>query len=401
MSRIIFLIDVNNAFLSWTAVNLLKKGYKVDIRNICSVIGGDESKRHGIVLARSIPSKSKGIITGETLHMARKKCPNLKIYPPEYDLYQEMSNSLFTLLKEYTPDIEIFSIDECFIDYTKVKGLYGDEIEFAEMIKKQIKERLGFTVNVGIGNNKLCAKMASELKKPDMVHTIYDHEVKDKMWPLPINKLFGVGKKTEEILRKLKITTIEELANYDLDKLSKYFKNRALSLIESANGIDDSLVMTNKEEQKGISKSTTLEKDLKSKEEINKVLHKLADYLGQTIRKQNKHAYTISVNLKDRYFKSYSHQIKLRNATNITEEIYNTAKQLLDEMWHKEPIRLVGISLSNLVNKTSHQISLFEDIETRDKLNMLDKTMDELKEKYGSDIIKKASSVKNKRENDV
>lgn len=401
MSRIIFLIDVNNAFLSWTAVNLLKKGYKVDIRNICSVIGGDESKRHGIVLARSIPSKSKGIITGETLHMARKKCPNLKIYPPEYDLYQEMSNSLFTLLKEYTPDIEIFSIDECFIDYTKVKGLYGDEIEFAEMIKKQIKERLGFTVNVGIGNNKLCAKMASELKKPDMVHTIYDHEVKDKMWPLPINKLFGVGKKTEEILRKLKITTIEELANYDLDKLSKYFKNRALSLIESANGIDDSLVMTNKEEQKGISKSTTLEKDLKTKEEINKVLHKLADYLGQTIRKQNKHAYTISVNLKDRYFKSYSHQIKLRNATNITEEIYNTAKQLLDEMWHKEPIRLVGISLSNLVNKTSHQISLFEDIETRDKLNMLDKTMDELKEKYGSDIIKKASSVKNKRENDV
>ncbi|MDD4036714.1 MAG: DNA polymerase IV [Bacilli bacterium] len=401
MSRIIFLIDVNNAFLSWTAVNLLKKGYKVDIRNICSVIGGDESKRHGIVLARSIPSKSKGIITGETLHMARKKCPNLKIYPPEYDLYQEMSNSLFTLLKEYTPDIEIFSIDECFIDYTKVKGLYGDEIEFAEMIKKQIKERLGFTVNVGIGNNKLCAKMASELKKPDMVHTIYDHEVKDKMWPLPINKLFGVGKKTEEILRKLKITTIEELANYDLDKLSKYFKNRALSLIESANGIDDSLVMTNKEEQKGISKSTTLEKDLKSKEEINKVLHKLADYLGQTIRKQNKHAYTISVNLRDRYFKSYSHQIKLRNATNITEEIYNTAKQLLDEMWHKEPIRLVGISLSDLVNKTSHQISLFEDIETRDKLNMLDKTMDELKEKYGSDIIKKASSVKNKRENDV
>lgn len=401
MSNIIFLIDVNNAFLSWTAVNLLKKGYKEDIRNIPAVIGGDESKRHGIVLAKSIYAKNKGIITGETLYMARKKCPNIKIYPPEYNLYQEMSNSLFTLLKEYTPDIEIFSIDECFLDYTKVKGLYGNEIEFAENIKNEIKEKLGFTVNIGIGNNKLCAKMASELQKPNMIHTIYEDEVKDKMWPLPIGKLFGVGKKTEEKLRKLNITTIGELANYDLNELSKHFKNKALDLIESANGIDNSLVITNSGKQKGISKSMTLEVDLKSKEEINKVLHKLADYLGQAIRKQNKYTHTISVNLKDRYFKSYSHQVKLRNATNITEEIAKTARQLLEEMWHNEPIRLVGISLTDLVDNASHQISLFEDIENRDKLNMLDQTMDKLKDRYGSNIIRKASSVKNNKKNNI
>jgi DNA polymerase-4 len=391
MNRVIFLIDVNSAFLSWSAVNLLKKGYKIDIRNIPSVIGGDESKRHGVVLARSIKAKEKGIITGEPLQSARKKCPNLKIYPPEYNLYQEMSNSLFNLLKEYTPDIEVFSIDECFIDYTKVKGLYGDEIKFAEKIKKEIKDKLGFTVNIGIGNNKLCAKMGSELKKPDMVHTIYDHEVKDKMWPLPVGKLFGVGKKTEEKLKELNIKTVGDLAQYNLDKLSKTFKNRALFLIESANGIDDTPVITNREEQKGISKSTTLEKDLKTKEEITKVLHKLADYLGQAIRKQNKYVYTISVTLKDRFFKTYSHQIKLKNATNITEEIYKTAKQLLEEMWNKEPIRLVGINLTDLVSKTNYQISLFEDIEKREKLNMLDKAVDKLKEKYGSDIINKAS----------
>ena len=162
MDKIFMHIDVNNAFLSWTAVDLLKKGYEIDIRNIESIIGGDESQRRGIVLAKSTVAKRKGVKTAETIRDAKRKCNDLKIFPPNHTLYQEMSNKLFELIGNYTPDIEKLSIDECFIDYTKVKKLYGDPIKFAYKLKKEIKDNLGFTVNIGVANNKLCAKMASD-----------------------------------------------------------------------------------------------------------------------------------------------------------------------------------------------------------------------------------------------
>ena len=177
MDRIIFHIDVNNAFLSWTAIELLQNGYKYDIRDSYAVIGGDPKLRKGIVLAKSNLCKKLGIYTSETLYSAKKKCPNLKVYPPNYEFYQKMSNSLFNLLSKYTPDIEIASIDECYLDYGKVKRLYGDEIEFAKKIQKEIYDTLGFTVNIGIANNKLCAKMASDFSKPNKIHTLYKNEI--------------------------------------------------------------------------------------------------------------------------------------------------------------------------------------------------------------------------------
>lgn len=180
MERIIMHIDVNNAFLSWTAIDLLEKGYPEDIRKISSIIGGDSSKRRGIVLAKSPVAKLKGIVTAETIYSAKRKDPSLKIFPPNHKMYKERSNQLFNLLLKYTPDIEIASIDECYLDYTKVKSLYGDEIEFAYKLKEEIKNKLKFTVNIGIANNKLCAKMASDFQKPDKVHTLYSYEVKEK-----------------------------------------------------------------------------------------------------------------------------------------------------------------------------------------------------------------------------
>ena len=227
MERIIMHIDVNNAFLSWTAVDLLNKGYKVDIRKEVSVIGGDETKRRGIVLAKSIPAKKEGIQTAETLYIARKKCPRLKIYSPNYELYKTMSNSLFSYLKKYTSDIEIVSIDECFLDYGKVKRIYGDEIKFAYKIKNEIYNLYGFTVNIGIANNKLCAKMASDFTKPNKVHTLFSNEVKEKMWPLYIGDLYGIGKKSAEKLVKIGICKIEDLALSTKEKLYPYFKNQS------------------------------------------------------------------------------------------------------------------------------------------------------------------------------
>lgn len=387
MDKIIFHIDVNNAFLSWTAIDLLKNGYKEDIRNDFAVIGGDESKRAGIVLAKSIGAKKKGIITGETLYSARKKCPLVRVFPPNYKHYQKMSESLFNLLSKYTPDIEIFSIDECFIDYSKVKKLYGDQMLFAQKLKDEIEKNLGFTVNIGIGNNKLCAKMASDFLKPNMIHTLYDNEVKDKMWPLSIEELFGIGKKTSIKLRGLNINTIGALAEADFDKLYPYFKNQTIKMINSAKGIGETTVISNRGESKGISNSTTLDHDLRTKEEIYKVLHAIAENLGVALRKQHRYANVVAVILKDRYFKSYSHQYKLKNGTNLTNDIFEVAKKLLDEAWNQEPIRLVGIRLDNLVKEVNYQMSLFESNEERFKVDKLEKTVDELKSKYGYGVV--------------
>ena len=386
-------IDVNNAFLSWTAVDLLNKGYKIDIRNIESIIGGDESQRHGIVLAKSMVAKSKGVKTAETIRDAKRKCNNLQIFPPNHTLYKKMSDSLFNLISKYTPDIEKLSIDECFIDYTHVRKLYGDPIEFAYKLKREIKEELGFTVNIGIANNKLCAKMASDFLKPDRVHTLFYDEIEKKMYPLPIEELYGVGKSSSKKLRELNINTIGDLAKTNYNALYKYFKNQTQKLINSAKGIDDSIVNIKKSESECISNSTTTSYNLNTLDEIYKFLYPLVENVSMTLRKNNKYASGIGVILKDKNFKTYSHQRKLKNPTSNTDEIYKVSKELIKELWNEEGIRLVGVSLSRFCSIQTHQISMFEDVKVVENNKELDKVMDKLKSVYGTDIIKKASQI--------
>ena len=387
-------IDVNNAFLSWTAVDLLNKGYKIDIRNIESIIGGDEQERRGIVLAKSMVAKKKGVKTAETIRDAKRKCNDLKIFPPNHKLYKEMSDKLFDLISNYTPDIEKLSIDECIIDYTKVKNLYGDPIKFAYKLKHEIKEKLGFTVNIGIANNKLCAKMASDFLKPDRVHTLFKDEIVEKMYPLPIEDLYGIGKSSSKRLRDLNINTIEDLAKADPNYLYKYFKNQAERMINSAKGIDDGVINVKRSERECISNSTTTSYNLNSLDDIYKHLYPLVENVCITLRKSNKYTSLVGVILKDKNFKTYSHQRSLKNPTSNTDEIYNIAKELMKELWNEEGIRLVGVSLSKFSNYKTHQISLFEDVKEVESNNELDKVVDKLKDIYGTDIIKKASQLK-------
>lgn len=392
MDKIIMHIDVNNAFLSWTATKMVKEGKK-DLRKTYAIIGGDEKQRSGIVLAKSPLAKKKGVVTGETIYNAKKKCPHLEVYPPEFSYYKKMSNALFNLISKYTPDLEKMSIDECFIDYTPIMHIYGDPLKFAYNLKNEVKNTLGFTVNVGIANNKLCAKMASDFSKPDKVHTLFKTEIKTKMWPLPIDELFGVGKKTAIKLKNLNINTIEDLALTDKNKLKPIFKNMTDDLINSAWGRGSDIVESSIEPPKGIGNETTLNHNIFSKEELHQYLLALSENVTIRLRKQNKYASVVVVTLKNKYFKRFSHQKKLVNATNITEEVYETAKEVLDEMKVDDGIRLIGVRLDGLKDEVNHQVSLFENLEEREETKNLDKTIDNLKEKYGFKIIKKASLI--------
>lgn len=385
-------IDVNNAFLSWTAVYMLKCGYKEDIRYQEAVIGGDEKARRGIVLAKSMVAKARGVKTAETLKDAKRKCNDLHVYPPNYKLYKYMSNKLFELIRSYIPDIEILSVDECFVDYTKYKSLYKDEVKFAYKLKREIKDKLGFTVNIGIGNNRLCAKMASDFLKPDRVHTLYLDEVKDKMYPLKIEKLFGVGKKTAIKLRDLGINTIEDLALADYDFLKPYFKNQTQRLIDSAKGISNDFIMQ-KNKDTSISNSTTLSYNLNDIKDIYEVLQSLVENVCLELRRKEKYASVVGVTLKDKFFKVKSHQKKLENKTDNTDIIYKEAKKLAKELYNEESIRLVGVTLSGISDNMNFQISIFDDVDKKDADDNLDKVVDSLKLMYGNKIINKASII--------
>lgn len=392
MEKQILHVDVNNAFLSWTAVEMLKNGSDIDIREIPAIIGGDETKRSGIVLAKSMKAKECGIKTAQTIYQARAKCPGLKIYPSNFKIYKQYSNKLYELLLQYTDKIERFSIDECFLDMTNY--LMQDTLENkAKEINKRVKEELGFTVNIGIAPNKLLAKMASDFTKPDRIHTLYKEEIPTKMWPLPVSELFMLGKKTVPKLYNMQIKTIGDLAKTSKETLSKKFGKHGIQMWEYANGIDNSEVQYKKEKPKGIGNSITLPENVEQIEKLEEILLALAEQVTYRLRKYDLLAKTVNVQLRTNNFEDTSHQGKLDNPTATTKEIYEKAKKLLNQMYHKPmKIRLIGLRVDNLIEKENMQISLFQEPKN-DKQEKLDKVVDELKNKYGYNKITRAGKM--------
>ena len=393
MERIIFHIDVNNAFLSWTAVDMLKSGSKLDIRTIPSIIGGDESKRHGVVLAKSNIAKQFGIKTGEPIYFARKKCPNLQVFESNHKMYREYSNRLYELFKEYTNIIERFSIDECFLDMTNFIGKNENYLSIAKEISTRIKKELGFTVNIGIAHNKLLAKMASDFEKPDKIHTLWTDEIKTKMWPLKVSELLMVGRKSLPKLEKMGIKTIGDLANYNKEIIYKLFGKFGKTIWEYANGIDNSPVNYIEEKPKGIGNSITVPQDLTNINEINKILLKLTEQVTYRLRKENMIANVVNVQIKDSNFRVFSHQRKLDTATSSTKIIYEQAKKLMQELYLKGTrVRLIGVRVDDLLEEKDKQISLFDN-KQNEKQEKLDETLDKLKEKYGINFIKRGGEI--------
>ncbi len=395
MERLIFHIDVNNAFLSWTAVEMLKNGTKIDIRTIPAIIGGDESKRHGVVLAKSNVAKQFGIKTGEPIYFARQKCPQIKVFESNHKMYREYSDKLYKLFQEYTDKIERFSIDECFLDMTNFIGKNENPINIAKEISNRVKSELEFTVNIGIARNKLLAKMASDFEKPDKIHTLWNEEIPSKMWPLKVNELLMVGRKSIPKLEKMGIKTIGDLAHSDKEKMYKVFGKFGKMIWEYANGIDDSEVNYTKEKPKGIGNSITLPVDYNNIDEINKILLKLTEQVTYRLRKEKMLANVVNVQLKDKDFRVYSHQRKMDSPTSSTKIIYNEVKKLANELYKKGTlIRLVGVRVDNLIDEKDKQISLFED-EQNEKQEKIDNALDKLKDKYGYNFIKRATDINN------
>lgn len=391
--RIIFHIDVNSAFLSWEAVERLREGDIVDLREIPSAVGGDIETRHGVILAKSIPAKKYGVTTGEPVVDALRKCPELTLVSPRHAMYREKSRAFIAILHQYSDVIEQFSIDEAFVDMTGTERLFGVPVEAAKRIKEQIHRELGFTVNIGVSSNKLLAKMASDFTKPDRVHTLFPEEMEEKMWPLPVRDLFFVGKAAERRLISLGIRTIGDLAHTDPEALSKVMKKHGDVLWRYANGMDDSQVETESPDAKGYSNSTTLSMDITDAGDAKKVLLSLTDHVCQRLRQDNVRVETVTVQIRYNDLTRGSHQCALPAATNITQEIYAKVSRLFDEMWDGTPIRLLGVSATKVSREEQvRQLSLFDQTDY-DKLEKLDRAMDSIRTRFGAGAVKRASSL--------
>lgn len=395
MSSIIFHIDVNSAFLSWSAVENLKKGADVDLRLIPSIIGGDTSKRHGVVLAKSLPAKAYGIQTGEPVVNAFRKCPTLVSERPDHALYARRSHELMQYLRSVCPDIEQVSIDECYMDFSPIAASYPSPEAAAEEIKNHVRDTFGFTVNVGISDRKILAKMASDFKKPDLVHTLYSYEIQQKMWPLPVSALYMCGKSSVDTFRKLEILTIGDLAKADPQILSLHLKSHGKLLWNYANGYDDSIVETEHADAKGIGNSTTLSSDAMTAADCKKVLLSLADMVAGRLRNHNLSAGMVSMEIKYNTFQTVSHQTTLPTPVCAASLIYETACALFDEIWNGTPVRLLGIRTSKLVSRDEPvQMSLFDYEEKKpknEKLEKLDEALFSIRKKYGADSVVRGS----------
>lgn len=393
MQRLIFHVDVNSAFLSWEAAKRVKQGLS-DLREIPSCIGGDPKKRTGIVVAKSIPAKKYGVQTGEPVGLALQKCPDLVCVPSDFALYDRCSKAFKSICASYAPVMESFSIDEVFLDMTGTGQIYPDPIATACEIKDRIYRELGFTVNVGISTNKLLAKMASDFEKPNKVHTLYPEEVPQKMWPLPVRDLLFLGKASEKKLIQNGIHTIGDLAQANEKEIQMLLGEKSgHQLYLSANGMDDSPVKAQREEAKGISVETTFDEDIVSYEQIFPILLSQCDIVAARMRREGKKCNCVAVSFRTLEFKNKSHQRKLENPTDVTDEIYQNVKRLFQESWSGQPLRLIGVALTGLTEDSFVQMSLFEDPKKREQQKKLDEAMDNIRKKFGNDKISRASTM--------
>ena len=398
--RIIFHVDANSAFLSWSAAyRVLVLGEEEDLRNIPSVVAGDRESRHGIILAKSVPAKKYGIHTGEPLFQALEKCPSLRVVPPDYELYVGASRHFVEVLRQFSPKVEQYSIDEAWVDMTGTGRMHGSPRLAAEKMREQINRQLGFTVNIGISSNKLLAKMAGDFEKPNKVHTLFPDEIESKMWPLPVRDLFLVGVATEKKLKKLGIYTIGDLAQSDEKLLRRRLGKHGETIWHFANGRNADAVTPEPAENKGYGNSVTTAQDITTAQMAHQVMLGLCETIGMRMRKDGKCGACITVHCRTNAFTHFSHQSLLHGATNITGEIFEAACRIFDEGWDGvTPLRQLGVQVTRLSREPYQQFDFFSGltpIQFEKKLR-LDETIDALRDKYGENAVYRAQFAGNR-----
>ena len=392
--KVIFHVDANSAFLSWTAAYKVKVlGETEDLRDVPSVVAGDKESRHSIILAKSGPAKKYGIQTGEPLFQALEKCPQLKVVQPDYALYVEASRHFVDMLRQFSPVVQQYSIDEAWVDMTGTERLWGTPRVAAEKMRQRINDELGFTVNIGISSNKLLAKMAGDFEKPNKVHTLFPEEMESKFWPLPVRDLFLVGAATERKLKLLGIYTIGDLAKADINILKKRLGKHGETIWHFANGRNAEAVVPVPAENKGYGNSVTTPRDVVTKENAHQVLLSLCETVAMRMRKDEQCGRCVTVHLRTNAFQHFSHQRSLHGATNITTEIFEAACAVFDEAWDGvTPLRQLGVQMTRLSKEPYQQYDLFSGMSPKqyERKLRLDETVDALRDKFGEDIIRRA-----------
>ena len=396
---VIFHVDANSAFLSWSAAYRVKVlGETLDLRDVPSVVAGEKEMRHGVILARSTPAKKYGVQTGEPLFQALQKCPDLIVIPPDYPMYVEASRHFVEMLRQFSPAVEQYSIDEAWVDMTGTERLWGSPLLAAEKMRRRIKEELGFTVNIGISTNKLLAKMAGDFEKPDKIHTLFPEELEQKFWPLPVRDLFLVGPATEKKLKLMGIYTIGDLAKADVQLLRRRMGKHGETIWHFANGRNADAVLPQPQENKGYGNSITTATDVQTAEQAYQVLLGLCETVGARMRKDGKCGSCLCVHIRTSEFEQYSHQRKLHGATNITEEIFRTACSIFDEAWDGvTSLRQLGVQMTQLSSEPYQQYDLFSNVSPQqyEKKMRLDETVDALRDRFGEDVIRRAKFAQN------
>jgi len=429
MANIIIHVDVNSAFLSWSAVKNLKENPKAqDLRDIPSIVCGDVESRHGIVTAASIPAKEYGIFTGEPVTKALEKYPKLELVKADFKTYKEYSRKFISILKEYSDKVEQLSIDEAFVDISEIvygRALNGVDLndsekveeilediglikqyamQFAISLSNKIYDECKFTVNIGVSTNKLLAKMASDFEKPNKIHFLFEDDVESKMWPLDIEKLYGCGDTTTRKLHAYGLWTIGEVAGADEDLLTSILGDKLGEYIHlAANGIGDDIVNPEKEDAKSCSNELTTMFDItfdNYEKEMPKMLKSLSSSVASRLQKDGLFASNISVSIKTNDFKRKSKQTKILDSTNDERRINEVATRLMEELVFGDDgifakglkIRLVGVGTSDFDKGEFRQMNIFELLggENFANLSMGDDDM----EYYSGDELAKIESLK-------
>ncbi len=391
MKKTILHIDCNKFYASVESL------YHPELRDKPIAVGGSAESRHGIILTKNEIASKYNLVVGEPIWKAKQKCPNLIVIPPDFKKYVRFSNMAKKIYEDYSDYIEPFGLDENWVDITGDKR-GGKEI--AEEIRQRVKFELGITVSIGVSFNKIFAKLGSDYKKPDAVTVITKENYKDIVWSLPCSDLLFVGRATTKTLNRFGIYTIGELANSDVDFLHSVFGKNGYTLHNFANGIDTTPVRhkDNHFAVKSVGNSTTTPRDLVNNDDVKSVLFVLSESVSRRMREQGLKGVTVTITVRDKNLYSFTRQGKMKFYSCVTEEIFETAMKLFEENYDwKNPIRSMGVTVSDFdFEENFVQFDLSGSVEHREKMESLESTVDNLKDRFGNFCIQRACLLKDR-----